>query len=243
MIRYHALSFLIFSVFSMHTWAQNTSLRFVPETYTLGVVEQRSVNHIILKGANTTSKDIIVETAMSQNTGASNFKYPSKIQAGAAFSIEFDLNTAHMDGKFIHNIVVIDTSGAYYTASVEGEVRSPLFFSEKLFDAGYYKTKDKREWTFYVWSHDKKTLPDLSLSSLSSKDFSIQSKPVMLNIDKLENIQEGGKVPALKVTLKTKGIPREGLSLKQKSLRHFVEFKSKNYPKATPEVLIIGYWK
>lgn len=65
----------------------------------------------------------------------------------------------------------------------------------------------------------------------------------MLKIDKLDDIKEGGKVPALKVTLKTKGIPRQGLAEKQKSLRHIVAFKSPEHPKATPEVLIVGYWK
>ena len=44
------------------------------------------------------------------------------------------------------------------------------------------------------------------------------------------------------MTLSTKGLTREGWELKQKSIRKIVSFKSKKYPKATPEVLIVGYW-
>ena len=60
---------------------------------------------------------------------------------------------------------------------------------------------------------------------------------------KLDEIKEGGTVPGLKVTLTTKGLKREGWELKQKSIRKVVSFKSKKYPKATPEVLVVGYWK
>ena len=88
-----------------------------------------------------------------------------------------------------------------------------------------------------------KSRPDLALDSDAKKSFSVSYKSVMLNIDKLDEIKEGGTVPALKITLKTNGIPREGIALKQKSLRHIVAFKSKVNPKATPEILIVGYWK
>ena len=54
-------------------------------------------------------------------------------------------------------------------------------------------------------------------------------------------IQEGGKVPGQKITLKTKGLVKDP-KLKQKSLSKIVSFKSQKHPKATPEVLIIGYW-
>ena len=117
-----------------------------------------------------------------------------------------------------------------------------MFFGEKLFDAGFYKAGEKREWTFYVWETDKKSRPDLELSPESAKQFAIKTKNVMLNVDKLDKIKEGGKVPGLKVTLSTKGLTREGWELKQKSIRKIVSFKSKKFPKATPEVLVVGYW-
>lgn len=233
----------LFSLSALPILAQNTEIRFVPEPYSVGVLEQGDVRHIVLKGANTTSNTIVLESVMSQNTGASNFKYPSLIKPNETISIEFDLNTAFMEGEFNHNIILVDTSGAYYKTTVTGEVQSPVFFSEKMFDAGYYKAGETREWTFYAWSPDKKNRPDLALDSDAKKSFSVSYKSVMLNIDKLDEIKEGGTVPALKITLKTNGIPREGIALKQKSLRHIVAFKSKVNPKATPEILIVGYWK
>ena len=92
--------------------------------------------------------------------------------------------------------------------------------------------------------NDLKTIrPDIALDAESAKQFSISTKPVMLNVDKLEQIKEGGKVPGIKVTLSTAGLTRTGWELKQKSIRKIVGFKSKKFPKATPEVLIVGYWK
>ena len=231
------------AIFVLPLWAQDSPIRFVPEPYPLGVVEQGEVKHIVLKGANTTAKDIVLESVMSQNAGGSGYKYPPVIKANSAVTIEFDLNTANLEGSFNHVVVLIDTAGKPYTTTVEGEVLTPLFFSEKMFDAGYYKAGETREWTFYVWSSDKKTRPAIELAPEEKKSFTTSYKRVMLNIDKLDDIKEGGKVPALQVTLKTKGIPRQGLAEKQKSLRHIVAFKSPAHPKATPEVLIVGYWK
>ena len=74
-----------------------------------------------------------------------------------------------------------------------------------------------------------------------SKEFSVQMKNVSLNVEKFDAIQEGGKVPGQKITLKTKGLVKDP-KLKQKSLSKIVSFKSQKHPKATPEVLIIGYW-
>ena len=89
----------------------------------------------------------------------------------------------------------------------------------------------------------KKERPDLTLAPESAKQFAMSAKPVMLNVDKLDQIKEGGKVPGLKITLSTKGLTREGWELKQQSIRKIVSFKSKKYPKATPDVLIVGFWK
>ncbi len=136
---------ILFSLSALPILAQNTEIRFVPEPYSVGVLEQGDVRHIVLKGANTTSNTIVLESVMSQNTGASNFKYPSLIKPNETISIEFDLNTAFMEGEFNHNIILVDTSGAYYKTTVTGEVQSPVFFSEKMFDAGYYKAGETIE--------------------------------------------------------------------------------------------------
>ncbi len=219
------------------------SIRFVPENYPIGVLNQGDTKHIVLQGANTTGKEIVLENVFGQGNGMSNFKFPKKIPAKGAVTIEFDLNTADMEGQIKPVVVLVDTTGKPYTANMDGIVKVPFFFGEKLFDAGYYAQGEKREWTFYVWETDKKARPDLTLDSESAKQFAMSTKPVMLNVDKLDQIKEGGKVPGLKVTLSTKGLSREGWELKQKSIRKIVSFKSKKYPLATPAVLIVGYWK
>lgn len=219
------------------------AIRFVPETYPIGYMNQGDVKHIVLKGANTTGQEIVLENVFGQGVGMTNFKYPKKIAANGTVSIEFDFDCANMEGQINPVVVLVDTAGKPYTANMDGIVKVPFFFGEKMFDAGYYAKGEKREWTFYVWGTDKKERPDLSLAPESDKEFDLKVKSVMLNVDKLDKIKEGGKVPGLKITLSTKGLSREGWELKQKSIRKIVSFKSKKYPKATPEVLIVGYWK
>lgn len=219
------------------------AIRFVPETYPIGYVDQGDTKHIVLKGANISGKEIVLETVMGQGVGMSNFKYPPKIPANGTVTIEFDFDFSNMEGQINPVVVLVDTTGKPYTTSMDGIVRAPFFFGEKLFDAGYYGKGESREWSFYVWETDKKSRPDLTLDPESAKQFSIKTKPVMLNVDKLDKIKEGGKVPGLKITISTKGLAREGWELKQKSIRKIVSFKSKKYPKATPEILIVGYWK
>lgn len=236
---YFTLLLLAFSILPL--WAQNTTLKFNPETYSVGKIQQGDVRHIVLKGINQSSKTIDLESVMSQNIGSSNFKYPSSIKPKEKFIIEFDLNTTSIEGLFEHNMVLVTKTGSFFTTVIKGDVFSPYFFSEKMFDAGYYSQGESREWTFYVWSTDKKNLPILDLDSIAKKDFSATYQSVKINVDKLDNIKEGGTVPAVKVTLRTKGIPRK---VKQtKSLRHFVGFQSKKYPNYKPEILIVGYWK
>lgn len=234
----------LFAAIALSTAAMaDDVIRFVPEVYPIGYMDQGDVKHIVLKGANTTAKEIVLENVMGQGVGMSNFKYPQKIAPNGTVTIEFDFDCANMEGPINPVVVLVDTTGKPYTANMDGIVRVPFFFGEKLFDAGYYAKGEKREWTFYVWGTDKKERPDLTLDAESAKQFSMSAKPVMLNVDKLDKIKEGGKVPGLKITLMTKGLTREGWELKQQSLRKIVSFKSKKYPKATPEVLIVGYWK
>jgi hypothetical protein len=219
------------------------AIRFVPENYPMGVLNQGDTKHIVLQGANITDKEIVLENVFGQGNGMSNFKYPSKIPAKGTIKIEFDFNSAEMEGQIKPVVVLVDTTGKPYLANMDGIVKVPFIFGEKLFDTGYYAKGEKREWTFYVWGTDKKERPDLTLAPESAKQFSMSAKPVMLNVDKFDQIKEGGKVPGLKITLSTKGLSREGWELKQQSIRKIVSFKSKKYPKATPDVLIVGFWK
>ena len=218
-------------------------IRFVPDPYPIGYADQGDVRHIVIKGANVTNKEIVLETVMGQGIGMSNFKYPTKIAPNAAVTIEFDMDFVGMDGQINPVVVMVDNQGKSYAAQLDGYVKNPIFFCEKLFDTGYYAPNEKREWTFYVWGTDKKTRPDLTLDENAQKDFKLKTKNVMLNVDDIGKIKEGGKVPGLKLTLSTSGLSRTGWELKQKSIRKIVGFKSKTFPKATPEVLIFGYWK
>ncbi len=236
-----SLAFLV-AFFVAPVLAQDI-IRFVPDPYPIGYADQGDVKHIVIKGANVTDKEIVLETVMGQGIGMSNFKYPTKIAPNAPITIEFDMDFAGMDGQINPVVVIVDSQGKSYAAQLDGYVKNPIFFGEKLFDTGYYAPNEKREWTFYVWGIDKKTRPDLALDENAQKEFKLKTKNVMLNVDDMGKIKEGGKVPGLKLTLSTNGLSRSGWELKQKSIRKIVGFKSKKFPKATPEVLIVGYWK
>ncbi|MCQ2054631.1 MAG: hypothetical protein MJY82_04995 [Fibrobacter sp.] len=241
------LKFIAFAVAAVSTLASTAfaedAIRFVPDPYPIGYADQGDVKHIVIKGANVSNKEIVLENVIGQGIGMSNFKFPTKIAPNAAVTVEFDMDFAGMDGQINPVVVMVATDGKPYTATLDGFVKAPIFFGEKLFDAGYYKAGEKREWTFYVWETDKKNRPDLSLSDEAAKEFSIKTKNVMVKVDENGKVTEGGKIPAQKITLSTKGLTRSGWELKQKSIRKIVGFKSKKHPKATPEVLVIGYWK
>ena len=167
-------------------------IRFVPDPYPIGYADQGDVRHIVIKGANITNKEIILETVMGQGIGMSNFKYPTKIAPNAPVTIEFDMDFAGMDGQINPVVVMVDNQGKSYAAQLDGYVKNPIFFGEKLFDTGYYAANEKREWTFYVWGTDKKTRPDLTLDENSQKEFKLKTKNVMLNVDDMGKIKEGG---------------------------------------------------
>lgn len=215
--------------------------RFAPEVYNFNQVKQGDVKHIVLKALNTGDK-MKLETVMSQGIGATNFKYPKEVAKGKAFVIEFDLNTEYMEGPVQENIILVEEGGKPFVARVEGTVTPELMFSEKMLDAGFYKAATAKSWTFYVWSPDQKTVPRLKLRS-DAREFKAEFKDVKLNVDKIDEVKEGGKVPGVKVTLSTNGIMRDGMAPTQKSLRRIVGFESAGNAKAKCEVLIVGYWE
>ena len=125
-------------------------IRFVPDPYPIGFADQGDVKHIVIKGANVTNKEIVLENVIGQGVGMSNFKYPQKIAPNAPVTIEFDMDFAGMDGQINPVVVIIDNQGTPYPAQLDGYVKNPIFFGEKMFDAGFYAPNEKREWTFYV---------------------------------------------------------------------------------------------
>ena len=223
------------------TWADDV-IAFPTDSYELGEIPQGESRHVKIGGANLSKNTVNIETVLCQGVGCSNFKFPKTVQPREPVNIEFDFSTATLEGPIANVIVIVETDGKTHPLAMQGVVKAPFIFSEKMFDAGYYKSGEKREWTFYVWGEDKKSRPDLELKKEFSDEFSVQVKNVSLNVENFDSIREGGKVPGQKITLRTKGLVKDP-KLKQKSLSKIVSFESKKYPKATPEVLIIGYWK
>jgi len=211
---------------------------FDKEIAPLGTLQQGSQHHVSLRGKNTSKQTIALENVISQNSGPEKFKFPKSIAPGQSFVIEYNLNTAYMDGPFTHSIVLIGTDGTPYVTYAEGTVIAPIWFNEKIFDLGYYTAGNNNEWTFYAWNPNRKPL-ELSLSTESAKEFSATIEKVQLDTENIDNVKEGGPTPGLKITLKVKNIGKPS----GKSIRKIVSFQSSTYPQATPEVLVVGYWK
>jgi len=209
------------------------------EPVNLGVLQQGIKKNVEIKGKNISSQTIELESVFNQMTGGENFIYPKKIEPGQNFKINFTLNTAYMEGSFWHNIVLVDTAGTAWVALVQGAVENPIVFSDRILDLGYYKKGLKKTWVFYAWNAENKLLK-LKLASGSQKEFKAEFSNVKLDVRDFENIKEGGTTPGVKVSLSVADLES---SKNQKSIRKIVSFVCENFPNATPELLVTGYWE
>ena len=210
------------------------------EAVDLGVLQQGIRKNVEINGKNVSSRTIELENVFNQMVGGENFIYPQKIAAGQKFKINFTLNTAYMEGPFLHNIVLVDTSGFAWTALVQGRVDNPIVFNERILDLGYYKKGVKKTWVFYAWSTENKPLK-FRLAPSSQKEFKAEFSNVKLDVKDFENIKEGGTTPGVKISLPVIDLeaPKNG----QKSIRKIVSFICDDFPNSTPELLVTGYWE
>ena len=235
-----AVFFLFLSAFAMQNAALKADSPFEFEAVDLGVLRQGIKKNVEIKGKNTSSQTIKLENVFDQMTGGENFIYPKTIAAGQNFKINFTLNTAYMEGNFFHNIVLVDTNGTAWIALVRGSVENPIVFSVRILDLGYYKKGTEKTWVFYAWNAENKPLK-LKLSPFSQKEFKAKFSNVKLDVKDFENIKEGGTTPAVKISLSV--VDLENSKSEQKSIRKIVSFICENFPNATPELLVTGYWE
>jgi len=233
------LFLFIFAAFAMQN-TEKAANPFVFEPVDLGLLQQGIKKNVEIKGKNISSQSIELENVFDQMTGGENFIYPQKINPGQNFKINFTLNTAYMEGDFFHNIILVDTSGTPYIAVVKGKVENPIVFSDRYLDLGFYKRGKQKQWTFYVWNPDKKNLK-LKLRPEPQKEFKAEFKDVKLDVNDFENLKEGGDTPAVKVSLSV--IELERLKNSGRSIRKIVSFICENFPNATPELQVTGYWE
>ena len=215
---------------------------FQPDPLDIGTIEQGTSKHVVLKGKNATKDDIKLETVISQNSGASNFNFPANVAAGQPVTIEFDVSTAHLEGPLNFRIVLVEKDGRPSVTSLTGMVDAPVLYSRQILDAGYVTPGAKPTWTFYAWNPASKPI-DLSLDSAAALLYTLKTSPVKLDTKKFDDIKEGGAVPGLKLTLTAKDMGQGPVIPKQRSIRQIIGMKTAQWPKATPEVLIVGYWK
>jgi hypothetical protein len=213
---------------------------FELEAVDLGVLQQGVKKNVEIKGKNISLQTIELENVYNLMVGGENFIYPKSIAPGQAFKINFTLNTAYMEGVFEHKIVLVDTNGTPYTTAVKGKIENPVVFSERILDLGYYKKGIKKTWAFYAWNPENKPLK-FKLAQKSQKEFKAEFLDVKLDVKDFENIKENGTVPGVKIILSNLDleIPKK----EQKSIRKIVSFICENFPNATPELLVTGYWE
>jgi len=233
------LLLLIFAAFAMQN-AGKTENPFVFEPVDLGILQQGIKKNVEIKGKNISSQLIELENVFDQMTGGENFIYPKKINPGQDFKINFTLSTAYMEGDFMHNIILVDTSGTPYVAVISGKIENPIVFSDRYLDLGFYKKGMQKQWIFYVWNPDKKNLK-LKLKPELQKEFKAEFKDVKLDVSDFYNLKEGGNNPAVKVSLSV--VDLERLKNSGRSIRKIVSFTCENFPNATPELQVTGYWE
>ena len=229
----------VFVAFAMQNASKAVNM-FIFEPVDLGVLQQGIKKNVEINGKNISSQSIELENVFNQMTGGENFIYPKKIEPGQNFKISFTLNTAYMEGDFAHNIILVDTSGTPYVATVKGKVENPIVFSERYLDLGFYKKGMQKKWSFYVWNENGKPLK-LKLKPGLQKEFKVEFKEVKLDTRDFENLKEGGNIPAIKVSLSVINLEKPKNS--QRSIRKIVSFTCENFPNATPELQVTGYWE
>jgi hypothetical protein len=232
------LLLLVFAAFAMQSTGKVNIFAFEPVD--LGVLQQGIKKNVEIKGKNISSHSIELENVFDQMTSGENFIYPKKISPGHSFKIHFTLSTAYMEGDFMHNIILVDTNGTPYITTISGKVENPVVFSERYLDLGFYKKKKKKKWKFYVWNPDKKPLK-LKLKREMQKEFRAEFKDVKLDVSDFENIKEGGSTPAIEVSLSV--VDLERFKNSGRSIRKIVSFLCENFPNATPELQVTGYWE
>jgi hypothetical protein len=233
------LLLLVFAAFAMQSTGKEVNI-FTFELVDLGILQQGIKKNVEIKGKNISSRSIELENVFDQMTGGENFIYPKKINPGQSFKINFTLSTAYMEGDFMHNIILVDTSGTPYIATISGKVENPIVFSERYLDLGFYKKGMQKKWKFYVWNPDKKPLK-LKLKPDMQKEFRAEFKEVKLDVSDFENIKDGGSTPAIEVILSV--VDLERLKNSGRSIRKIVSFICENFPNATPELQVTGYWE
>jgi len=79
------------------------------------------------------------------------------------------------------------------------------------------------------------------LAPSSQKEFKAEFSNVKLDVKNFENIKEGGTTPGVKISLSVIDLeaPKNG----HKSIRKIVSFICENFPNATPELMVTGYWE
>jgi hypothetical protein len=211
------------------------ALAFLP--LQLDTLQQGDPVSVTLSGRNL-GDTLRVEQVLSQNVGPFDFEAPKMILPKQDFVVRYKLGTAGLAGPFTHTIILVDEGGKPEVATVQGVVAEPLLTSQGILDMGYYAEGQAVSWSFYIYARNGKPF-DLSLAPGSAGEFSAQFAPVKLDTREFDKITEGGSSPGYKVTLSVKKLKREPY----KSIRRIVSFVSKTYPKATPEVMVTGYWK
>ncbi len=161
MKRLQCLTIILFVLSSFPLWAQNKDIRFVPESYSVGVIEQGDVRHIVLKGVNTTSKTIVLESVMSQNTGSSNFKHPSVIKPNETITIEFDLNTSYMEVLLIIASFLWIQQGLSIQRQLKVTFSLQYFLVKKCLRLRGITKPEKNASGLYVWSTGIKKLAQI----------------------------------------------------------------------------------
>lgn len=235
MIRFALLlSILWTSVFAAE------SLQFEP--LHLGVISQGEQVPVMLQGKSLLIKPMEVEQIISQNVGPKDFEFAKLLPPDASFQIRYQLDTRGMQGAFSHRIILIEKGGTPHVAEVSGIVEAPILFSKGMLDVGYQPDVNNQEWVVYAWAKNGKAL-QLELEKSLQGEFSLATQAVKLDVRNVEQIKEGGSTPGLKIVLKPLKMNQTPEGKKGKSIRKLVDFVSPQFPKATPELLLIGYWK
>ena len=226
----------------MTLWANNLNRLDLGTKTVTHKSQQGEIKEFKFTGKNLSKDMITIEQVIAQGIGPQNIVHPKQVLPGASFDWSFKYNSSYLKGKTKENLTFIIGDEELYSVEIKGEVTMPVLLYPMQIDVGYLEGNDLTKEIFALSSN-----PTNEKISLRKKypGVEISFTPTKISQKEDQLVEDPNGQPGFKITLKLDGkeLIKSVDQKKRKSLSQLVEFQSSNFPKATPEIQLIGYKK
>ncbi len=215
-------------------------LELSPTQLDFGTLSQGQTKNFTFELKNISKDTLRLEAPFAQGIGPQNIKSPQVIAPGQTAPWSFEYHSAYLNGLIKENITFVVADDEYYSLEISGKVESPITISPATIDLGYLQKKVIVK-NFYLFASQKK-LNQIELKK-SINGIKITSTPVKLTKNQGELSESEDGKPGLKIelTFDPMQVLKDPKWAHRNSVNLLVEFYSKDFPEATPEIQLVGY--